>query len=430
MRIDPNKLHRFGLVVLAAIVVLIIAISCSKQLRREGARGDVEVYVHAARLVLNDENIYKTPLERGKLYYVYLPLIAVLMIPFTALPMEAITFLWCIFNIILVGWIFLTFYEIVAGHSFFTLPIRSRWIIGFFSIIMCSRSILYHLDLAQANLLAVSVAVLGLKMLNRRKQISAGICIAISAVLKFITFPLSILFLARRDTRILTGIAVGSVIGLLIPALLVGFSQNLLYIDYWVREVVLSHDVSQSYHWSIKFNFSLEAQLYRYFSYTAPFEHEGQYYYLTIIELPKAAISILGKAALGLMALSILFYGFCYRKSSELVGLWGGAALAFSLMPILSTVTQKHYFVAMLPAQIYVVYLWFTLGLNDKWFRGLVVASFVAMNLPVIMPLQFLKHSMDYAGGLLLGVLLLSGAVFRAAGQLSDPEQKVTPVKI
>ena len=106
-----------------------------------------------------------------------------------------------------------------------------------------------------------------------------------------------------------------------------------------------------------------------------------------------------------------------------MVGQWGGVALACSLAPAFSTVAQKHYFVLLLPAHIYVVYLWHCLRLKDKWFRGLIVASFIVATLSTNI-LGYLPGAIfSNAGGLGWGTFLLSAAIFRAAGCLLAAER-------
>jgi Glycosyltransferase family 87 len=422
LRISPSTLSKIGLTIGVIGILLVIIISCSKQLRRQDSRGDVEVYQHAARLVLNGGDIYTEPTERGKLYYLYLPLFAVLMTPLAGLNITSLIYLWAIFNIFLVGWIILAFYQAMTGESFFSLPLKSKWFVGFFSLLLSIRAVLYHIDLAQANILILAVAVFGLKLLARKKEIGAGVAVGISIVLKIITLPLTVLFAARRETRLVAGVLIGVAAGVLLPSLIFGFERNLLYDDYWLRNVVFSNDITASYHWGFKFNFSPEAQLFRFFSNVPAFENKNGEFYLTIFELPKQTIQLLGKAVFALMAALIFFYGARYRKSGELIGKWGGIALCFSLMPIMSPVTQKHYFVMLLPAHIYVVYLWHCLPLKDKWFRVLVVAHFVLMTATTNAVGSILGSVMAGAGGLIWGTLLLSAAIFRAAQCLPEAE--------
>lgn len=407
------------MLVVVAVVATVFIIS-SKQLRRAQTRGDVEVYAHASRTMLAGGDIYTTPEPRGNLFYLYAPLFAALTLPLAFIPNEVTLVLWCALNIALTWWIVIAFYRAMIGESFYVLPLESRWIIGFFSILLTVRSILYHLDLAQANLLILAIAVLGLKLLREERRMRAGVTIGISIILKVITLPLSILFFARKDWRVVTGIGIGGIAGLLLPALFFGFGRNFAYLNYWINNVILTSDLLHSRHWDLKFNLSFTAQLYRFFGDAAAFDHDGKLYAMTIFRLPDYVINLLGRLITCAVAAVIAFYGFRYRKRSELVGLWGGVALVFSLVPAFSSVVQKHYFVMLLPAHIYVVYVWHRLQLKDKWFRALVILSFVI----ALMSTNIFGHLsgaiISSAGGLMWGTLLLAASIFRVAACLRD----------
>jgi hypothetical protein len=420
LRPSETTINRIGIAILAIGVIAMVVIITSKQMRREGQRGDLEVYVHASHLILEGRNIYETPTERGRLYYVYPPLFAVLTIPLTPLPPVAMLAFWCLLNIFLACWIVAVFFRTMSGRSFFSLSTREKWVLGFIPLVMSGRAIIYNADLAQANLLVCAVAVLGLSWLAKGREISSGVVVGLSVVLKVLTAPLILLFAVRRDYRFSIAAIVGITVGLFIPALAVGWGQNVAYLDHWFREIVSNTDVTSNQSWHFNFNFSPEAQLFRFFSHLPGFEIDGRKYYLSVIELPKGTIQMLGKAIVGILWLCITFYAWRFRKASTLIGLWGGVALCFCLMPILSPVTQKHYFALMLPAHVYVVYLWYSVRLDDRPFRILVVTSFVWMTFTTNIVGSSLGAVMTGLGGLIWSTLVLAAAIFRAAYVLED----------
>jgi hypothetical protein len=73
--------------------------------------------------------------------------------------------------------------------------------------------------------------------------------------------------------------------------------------------------------------------------------------------------------------------------------------------------------VLLLPAYIYVVHIWYSIQLKDKVFRALVVASMALLNFTVFFG-EFLSRAFAAGGCYALGALLLSAAIFRAAGRL------------
>lgn len=410
-----------GLSVLALLaVVAIIAISSGKQLRRTATRGDVEVYIHGARLMLAGENIYATPEPRGRQYYLYLPLFAVLVVPLTLIPFEEAVVLWGALSAALAWWIVIAFFKAMTGTSFFALPHKARWTIGFFTILLTLRALLYHMDIGQANLLVMAVVVFGLGLLATGRPFAGGVAVGLSIILKIVALPLSILFFVQGRVRVVAGIACGIAAGLLLPAVFLGFDRNLSYAWYWLNDVILSaDDLRATRFWPLNMNYSLAAQLYRFFGDVVAFEHDGRHYSVTLFHLPDAALRFAGKLVPIATGLVIAVYAWMFRRQDRLISLWGGAALSFCLAPAFSTMSHKHYFVMLLPAHLYVVYLWYGLNLGDRWFRALVVTSFVVAILSTTL-FDFLGALMSNLGGLVGGAVVLAAAIFRAAAVFTE----------
>jgi hypothetical protein len=403
---------------LVVAVVAVIAISTGKHLRRTGTRGDVETYVHGARLVLAGQDLYRTPEPRGQVSYMYLPLLAVMAIPLTFVPFEAAVVTWCALTVALTAWIVVGFYRAMTGTSFFSLPQRTRWVVGSLAVLLTLRSLLQHLDLGQANVPVIALSVAGMALLASGRAFAGGAAIGTAIVIKILVLPLAIVFLAQRRTRELAGIICGGLAALLLPAAFVGFERNLSYVWYWITQIVLSaDDLRATPYWPLEWNYSLAAQLYRFFGGVVSFEHDGHYYSVTIARLPDAVLVAAGKLVPVAIGGVIALYAWRYRMRRELVGLWGAVALALALAPVFSTISLKHYFVTMLPAHVYVVYLWCVAGLKDRQFEGLVAASFIVSILSTTL-FDFVGALMSNLGGLVWGALLLAAAIFRAARAL------------
>jgi hypothetical protein len=406
--------------VLAVITVLsIIFFASAKLIRNPVAKPDLEVYLHAASLILGGNNPYLTPIPAGVFFYVYPPLFAVLFIPFTFIPINIVVVLWCVLNVLLIGWSMKTFYELINGTSFFEIPAQTRWAVCSFALLPTARFIFNHLSFGQSNIVMLALAVLGLAYWARNRQVTGGVAIGFSIVTKVISLPLAIWFAAKGNVRVTMGIALGLLAGLLLPALLLGFGKNLEFLDYWVRHVVLYSDL-RDIKTPMHVNLSLQAQLYRFFSDTVAFEYDGKPYYLTLFTVPAETLHLAGRLIVILVAGTLAGYALKFRKQGALVSQWGGMALAFSLMPLFATVMQKHYLVLLLPAYIYVVHLWYSIQLKDKVFCALVVASMVLLNFTVFCG-EFLSRAFAAGGCYALGVLLLSAAIFRAAVLLPAP---------
>ncbi len=405
--------------VLAVITVLsVIFFASAKLIRNPVAKPDLEVYLHAASLILGGNNPYLTPIPAGVFFYVYPPLFAVLFIPFIFLPINATVVVWCLLNVILLGWAMMAFYELLAGMPFFEIPSKTRWIVGFFALLPSFRFIFNHLSFGQSNILVLVLVVLGLVFVHKNKRFTGGAVIGLSIAIKIISLPFAIWFAARRNLWVTLGIACGLFAGLLLPALLLGFGKNLEFLNYWFHNVVLYSDLRNA-KWPLHVNLSLQAQLYRFFSDTVAFEFNGRPYHLTLFALPAATLRLIEYLIVAAVAGVVVLYSVLYRKRGALISHWGGIALTFSLVPLFATVMQKHYLVLLLPSYIYVVHLWYSIRLKDKVFRGLVVASMALLTFTsAAFCGEFLSRAFAAGGCYALGVLLLSAAIFRAAGRL------------
>ena len=85
-----RRLFLYRLLSVACILVALI-ICCLEQIRRND--GDPTVFVHAARLLMQGQDIYAIYNQHGSLY-LYPPLFAFLNIPLTLLPAAALIVVW------------------------------------------------------------------------------------------------------------------------------------------------------------------------------------------------------------------------------------------------------------------------------------------------------------------------------------------------
>lgn len=376
--------------------------------------GDPELFVHAARLILRGQDIYITPNPHGSYYY-YPPFFAFLNIPLTLLPAWVVTVLWTLASVALLGWSAAGFYGGMTGRPFFSLPVKTRWVVCFFATLLSARFIILHLRFGQTNIFVLALVVLGLRWLMSRKDVRAGAAIALSVVVKLVTLPFGFWFLARRSWRVLLGMILGGLLGVALPALAVGVGRDVGYHREWVESVLLSNAPGTG-NWAGIGNISPRAEADRLFLKTDAFEYKGKLYRVTVVELPAAVVRLVGQLIMICVVLAILIYAVRFRGAPELISQWGGFALVFSLIPSFSTVTEIPHLVLLLPAHIYVVHLWYVRRLRDRLFRGLVVASFVLTTLTTgTFCGVFMSRVLAALGLIGIGVLLLSAAIFRAA---------------
>ena len=80
-----------------------------------------------------------------------------------------------------------------------------------------------------------------------------------------------------------------------------------------------------------------------------------------------------------LMLAVMVLYWYRFRNASELVSHWGGVALTMALISVFTPFAQKHYFVFVVPAFLFLVHVWYRIELHDRRFHELVIASAVLL---------------------------------------------------
>jgi hypothetical protein len=401
-------LYRFLAVALISVVVIVC---CIQQIWR--ADGDPYLFVSAARRFLHGQDIYTVTGPHGNYYY-YPPFFAFLNIPLTVLPGAVVIVLWSLASVWLLGWSMVAFYSGITGQPFFSLPARTRWVVFFFSTLFTARFTILHLRFGQTNILVLALAVLGLTWLQKNHRTCAGIALGLSMVVKLTTLPFVFWFLGRRSGKVLLGIALGGLIGVMLPALIVGFRENVNYHREWVEEVALANTPGSG-SWAGIGNVSLRAQVDRFFLKVPAFVYKNRLYSVTIFELPAPIVRLLGQLAMLCIAIAIGFYALRFQNAPELVAQWGGFAFVFSLIPNFTPVAEIPHLVILVPAYIYVVHVWYCRITRDRLFRGLVVLSFVFATLTTKGFFgQFVGGMLGALGVVSWGMLLLSAAIFRA----------------
>lgn len=418
----------------AALAAIVASVSSVRMIRHPFAHGDFGVYLHAAHLMRSGENIYTSPthpVASGGLFYLYPPLLAFLFIPLSYLPENWSIVLWTVLNIALIAWLVPASFEIVSGARFSDLAVKARWAIATFSLLLTGRFFLQHLDRGQTNILELALLVLGVKLIaQERRGALGGAIIGLSVALKVLTAPYTVWLALEKQAKALAGAGIGLAIGLLSPALLLGWRANLSLLSFWFHHFVLDTS-QQEFTLGLGYNYSIRGVVLRLFAPVVAFEHGGHAYKLMIFQAPlgwiDAADWVLRFAVLGV----VIAYWFRFRNSSALLVRGGGLAISCAAIPLLFPTAQQNYFVFLLPTAIYVMYWPIGLKMNDSQFLGWFAAYVLlaGMTTQAICG-KFLSDLSVAVGCVPLGTVCLMFAVFRAAeverGQTLVPEDPVT----
>ena len=103
-----------------------------------------------------------------------------------------------------------------------------------------------------------SCLVFGLWLLSKKNHFAGGAAVGVSMVMKLLTLPLGVWFVAKRNFKAVAGIISGGILGLFFPAIILGWRQNLFYLEYWLGNIILDEE-QRGRHWALNINFSLQA---------------------------------------------------------------------------------------------------------------------------------------------------------------------------
>lgn len=337
------------------ILAFLIGLSCSVVYRgaiSEAKRSDATVFMTAAQALHDGANIYEVTNHRNW-NYVYTPLLAVLMMPFTGLPLAVTLFLWYLLSIAaLIGTIKLS-YRLFSDNPCIHAAVFAATI---FSIPL----FLDTLARGQLGVLVLFFATAVFYLYRFQKPWQAGILLSFIVVLK--TTPLAVLFfyfLFKKEWKIVAASILGGLFFLLVlPSTVIGFKQNWLYLLQW-REIL--HNAV--------FDISHTGQLWR--QLMTPFADDNQSFYAALSRwVWRTDESMIGHAntqirqivsALGVVSLITVFFMIrrnCHDRSIK------QEALEYAVFPmimlLISPVSEMHHFTV-----VYLLYLIMFLIQND-----------------------------------------------------------------
>ena len=199
------------------VILAIVIIGFFRNTLRRGMN-DFDVVHRAATRVLHTENLYN--FEDGHYLYKYSPFFALLVAPVGLLPLSYAGFLW------LLG---------MCVSLFFILKMAKKMIMGdkpppgFFyilSLLLASKFLVREIRLGQTDFLILLFIFLCLLFVQRRKEFVAGAFLALSVLIKPTALIFIPYFLYKKEFRIVASTILMSLVFLLLPSLVYGFSGN------------------------------------------------------------------------------------------------------------------------------------------------------------------------------------------------------------
>ena len=203
-------------------------------------RGDLPVFVRGAEAAVEGTNIYDAKTIR-QWNYVYLPLLAVSLMPMVHAPMALTALLWYLLSAAALCASFR------LAQNLFGDPKRG-FEAALLAMILCLPSFLNTLTRGQLGVLTVFLGLLVFQLYDRRRDFLAGFLLAFAVILKTTPLaPLGLYFLIKREWKVVAGGIAGTACFLfLIPSLAVGWEKNWYYLLEWLR--VMQESVSTKAH--------------------------------------------------------------------------------------------------------------------------------------------------------------------------------------
>jgi Gpi18-like mannosyltransferase len=282
-----KKLNYFKIALYVILAVVIIGFF-RNTLRR--GMNDFDVVHRAATRVLHAENLYN--FEDGHYLYKYSPFFALLVAPIGLLPLSCAGFLW------LLG---------MCVSLFFILKMGKKMIMGdkpppgFFyilSLLLASKFLVREIRLGQTDLLMLLFIFLCFLFVQRGKEFVAGVFLALSALIKPTALIFVPYFLYKREFRIAASTMLMSLVFLLLPSLVYGFSGNMTLL--WGWKTIMS--VSSPPLLAVDMNQSIFAFFYRLLT-PEPYE-------VNLLNLSYTAVNVIIYASV----IGLLFFLFFLAK--------------------------------------------------------------------------------------------------------------------
>ncbi|NQT22904.1 MAG: DUF2029 domain-containing protein [Candidatus Omnitrophica bacterium] len=203
-------------------------------------RTDLTVFLRAAEAIQSGEHIYLVVNARGW-YYVYLPLLAILLTPFTQLPLLLDTFLWYMLSVAAFCGTILLSARLVQDRL---VGMRAAVIAALF----CLPSLVESMTRGQTGVISVFLAIAILYLYVRGRTVWAGLLFAFAVVLKVSPLaPLIVLFLIKREWKMCAAVCLGLFFFVwVLPSIVLGTDQNWFFLTEWNR--ILSHAISDAGH--------------------------------------------------------------------------------------------------------------------------------------------------------------------------------------
>jgi len=209
------------------VIAIILAIFYAYRCAHTGH--DFEVFVYAGGKIIHGQNIYKPPFIQNLQYY-YSPLCALLLSPFSGLPIIIPQFLWicCSYFFLYRIWVLSTAYFDVSA---FTDKQKALWL--FFSLMLSIRFILIDIGFVQMTIFLLWATLQSLNFFQKQQFIAGAALLALAINIKLLPLAFVFYLLYRGQFKAVVITCVFYVAYLFVPAIYLGWDRNMGLMHDW-----------------------------------------------------------------------------------------------------------------------------------------------------------------------------------------------------
>lgn len=354
-----------------ALLVFFAAVSVQYSFKAMQSRSAIVRWQHALERLDDGEDIYRNYIHPNS------PMMVLILKPFGALPPLAAALAWFYLKVVLTLLAFYWVFRLVETPGL-VFPTWAKVL----TVLLSLRPIMGDLTHGNVNLLILFLVVAALYAFQRRRELTAGLVLALAIACK-VTPLLFVPYLVwKRAWKTLAGCAAGLVLFIgLVPGLFFGFEKNAQLFASWADQMIKPFVLEGKVFYSEHNNQSVPGFLFRMLTHSPSFSvYVGHEYtptqYHNVAEVSPDVARWLVKGCMGLFALLAMWTCRTPLAPRPNWRLAAEFALVVLGMLLFSERTWKHHCVTLLlPFAVLCYYL--AVGRGGPVLRGYVIASLV-----------------------------------------------------
>ena len=219
-------------VFLATVVYLILLFRYSERAPKRHYN-DFRVYYSTAQQFIHRENIY-SPADGSITPFKYSPMFAFLTAPLGFLSEKSAALVFFTLNFLALGAVMYFSMKLILPNGW---PWKKRTWLVVLTLVLNFRFILGVLDSGQVNLLMLALAVSGLYFLRGRKIVTGAAMLALSVMVKYVTFIFVPYLLVKKRFKEALLVLLFIAVYCVLPATVLGVEKQTEYLKGWLPQI-------------------------------------------------------------------------------------------------------------------------------------------------------------------------------------------------